>query len=121
MLRLARRDLKALCGMMDPQIFEEPVFGFHAQQVVEKGLKAWLSAEGIEYPRIHDIQELVALLAERGARVPGAVSRFTDLTDYAVQFRYELWSSDEGELDRAELAGEIGALVEHVARLIESV
>ena len=32
MLRMARKDFKALKGMMDIEIFEEEIFGFHAQQ-----------------------------------------------------------------------------------------
>ena len=35
----AKQDLSALCGMMDKTIFAEEIFGFHAQQAVEKSLK----------------------------------------------------------------------------------
>jgi len=30
--------------------FADEIFGFHAQQAVEKGLKAWICLHGIEYP-----------------------------------------------------------------------
>jgi HEPN domain-containing protein len=36
--------------------------GFHAQQCVEKYLKAFLVCKGIDFPRTHDIERLVALL-----------------------------------------------------------
>ena len=42
-LGAARRDLLALSGMANQQQFADEIFGFPAQQVVEKALKAWLS------------------------------------------------------------------------------
>jgi HEPN domain-containing protein len=44
LLSMARKDLKALEGMQDARIFEDEIFGFHAQQAAEKALKSWLSA-----------------------------------------------------------------------------
>ena len=35
MLTMARRDLKALSGMLDAGTFGDEVFGFHAQQTME--------------------------------------------------------------------------------------
>ena len=60
---------------------------FHAQQCVEKYLKAVLCAKGVDFPKIHDIGELVALLPN------GVSSALTDkdqerLTEYAVDSRY---------------------------------
>jgi hypothetical protein len=36
LLEMAKRDHRALSRMLDPQDFAEEIFGFHAQQVVEK-------------------------------------------------------------------------------------
>jgi hypothetical protein len=36
LLATARSDLKALTNMMDPKAFDDRIFGFHAQQAVEK-------------------------------------------------------------------------------------
>jgi hypothetical protein len=36
MLSIARRDLKALGGMLDADVFAYEIFGFHAQQAAEK-------------------------------------------------------------------------------------
>ncbi len=36
MIRMAHKDLKALKGMMNTEIFEEEIFGFHAQQAIDK-------------------------------------------------------------------------------------
>ena len=89
MLRMAEKDHTALQGMLDTQIFADEIFGFHAQQATEKALlKAWLSLIGVDYPRIHDLEELLALLAQRGATVPARFYGLIDFTDFAVQLRY---------------------------------
>lgn len=42
LLEMARSDLNALRGMVDPAspYFSDEVFGFHAQQAAEKSMKA---------------------------------------------------------------------------------
>lgn len=50
MLRMAHKDFSALTDMLDNAVFADEIFGFHAQQAVEKALKAWLCAHGIAYP-----------------------------------------------------------------------
>jgi HEPN domain-containing protein len=40
MLNMAGKDLKALQNMLDMNAFANEIFGFHAQQAVEKALKA---------------------------------------------------------------------------------
>ena len=45
MLSIAKKDVKALRSMLDPDKFDVETFGFHAQQAMEKALKAWISAE----------------------------------------------------------------------------
>jgi HEPN domain-containing protein len=60
---------------------------FHAQQCVEKYIKALLVWRSIDFPRIHDIGELVALLPEE-ASLPLTGEEQEGLTDYAVISRY---------------------------------
>jgi hypothetical protein len=48
LLDLAGKDFKALGGMEDALTFADEVFGFHVQQAVERILKAWLAALGLE-------------------------------------------------------------------------
>lgn len=60
---------------------------FHAQQCVEKYLKALLCVKGVDFPKIHDIGELISLLPK------GVSSALTEndqerLTEYAVDSRY---------------------------------
>ena len=59
MLDMARKDFNALEGMNNVEIFDDEIFGFHAQQAVEKTIKAWLSLVGASYPKIHDLEELL--------------------------------------------------------------
>ena len=61
LLSQARKDLRALAAMLDRDAFAEEIFGFHAQQAVEKSLKAWLSFLGLTYPRTHDLGALLEL------------------------------------------------------------
>ena len=60
---------------------------YHAQQAVEKQIKALLIFNGIPFPRTHDLAELAALMPPLTVL---SVSRFeiTSLTPYAVQARY---------------------------------
>ena len=97
MLTLAQRDFKALQGMLDAETFADEIFGFHAQQAVEKALKAWLTLVGVEYPRTHDLEELLELLEEHAEPILDAFYDLIDLTDFAVQFRYRIFleGSDE--------------------------
>lgn len=42
MLRMSTKDFNALTGMLNhPEHFSDEVFGFHAQQAIEKASKAW--------------------------------------------------------------------------------
>ncbi len=55
LLTLAYHDLTALKGMQDAEMFTDGIFGFLAQQSVEKALKACISTQGGTYPTVHDI------------------------------------------------------------------
>jgi HEPN domain-containing protein len=102
LLSMARKDLKALEGMLDTSVFEDEIFGFHVQQAAEKALKSWLSAIGLAYPKTHNLRLLLTLLSDSGADV----QPFWDLIEYnvfAVQVRYEGLDMLEEPIDR-ELA-----------------
>ena len=50
LLLMARKDFDALRGMLDNPLFADEIFGFHAQQAIEKSLKAWLAARLLSFP-----------------------------------------------------------------------
>jgi HEPN domain-containing protein len=118
MLILAQRDFKALQGMLDDETFADEIFGFHAQQAVEKALKAWLTLVGVEYPRTHDLEELLELLEEHAEPILDAFYDLIDLTDFAVQFRYRIFEDAEGRLNRGAMIRQVNDLVVHVERLV---
>ena len=60
---------------------------FHAQQCVEKYLKALLTLRDVDSPRIHDVEELVVLLPGE-VEVKLSVEEQRRLTDYATVTRY---------------------------------
>lgn len=60
---------------------------FHAQQAVEKGIKAVLIHYGIEFRKVHDIDYLLTLLPSE-APLPPDKEGIVSLTSYAVMLRY---------------------------------
>jgi HEPN domain-containing protein len=60
---------------------------FHAQQCVEKYLKALLVSFKIDFPKTHDISQLMALLPGR-IKISLDVTEQRQLTDYATSSRY---------------------------------
>ncbi len=119
LLEAARRDLRALRAMTDSGAFPDEIFGFHAQQAVEKALKSWLASRAVTFPKTHDLQRLIDLVEEHGAPL-GELSTFVDLNAFAVQYRYESLYSDEEEIDRKSMMESIDALIGGVAATIRS-
>jgi HEPN domain-containing protein len=114
MLRMAHRDLNALRGMQNAEVFADEIFGFHVQQAVEKGLKAWMCAVGITYPFTHQVSRLLVLLRDAGAEVD-AFWGLDEFTIYAHQARYEEGHvAADAPLEREHLIQSVGALVSQV-------
>jgi HEPN domain-containing protein len=63
---------------------------FHAQQCVEKYLKAYLVCQGVYFAKTHEIEELVSLLPDK-ARPTLSAEEQALLTEYAVGPRYPGW------------------------------
>ena len=118
MLILAQRDLKAAQNMMDADKFDDAIFGFHAQQVVEKALKAILSLHGIEYKKTHDIRILFRLLEMGQKPVEGKFYELADLTDFAVEFHYDIL--DYEALDRIAILKKVNSFVEYTAYIVNN-
>jgi hypothetical protein len=43
LLLMVSKDIKAMDLMITPESIDDEIFGFHAQQAVEKSLKAWIT------------------------------------------------------------------------------
>lgn len=63
LLRLAGVDHDAMRATVDLPLVADSIFGFHAQQAVEKALKAWLQIRDIPYPATHDLVRLLQYVA----------------------------------------------------------
>ena len=90
---------------------------FHAQQCAEKYLKAFLVLKGMNFPRNHDIEALVALLPKRvDAELSATEQR--RLTTYATVTRYpgdyepiSLEEAQQAVLERRILLGPAPPLI----------
>jgi len=61
LLRKARQDRMALEALLPAQVFDTACF--HAQQAVEKGLKAFLAYHSVPFPYTHNLAKLVEVCA----------------------------------------------------------
>ena len=120
LLEAAERDYSALRGMKDTTVFADEIFGFHAEQAVEKLLKALLALLGQTYPATHDLARLVDMLKEHDVEA----ARFDELveyTPYAVQFRYDVSDPGTMPLDRDTAIQRVKVLLEDVQRRLEDI
>jgi HEPN domain-containing protein len=89
LLRKANADLavtRTLAADADPH---DEAIGFHAQQAVEKALKAVLAFSEVPSPRTHDLTYLVELLDAHGIDVPTTIAEPEWLSPWAVTTRYD--------------------------------
>lgn len=99
LLGSAGQDLAVCRALVDNATVSDAMFGFHAQQAVEKAIKAVLSANKIEFRRTHDLVTLPDLLDDNKLAPPPEAGRLDELNPYAVEARYGML--DFGGLDRA--------------------
>jgi HEPN domain-containing protein len=74
---------------------------FHAQQCVEKYLKAWLQEANIAFRRTHDLEELLDLILPTVPAWASWQPDFLILTTHAVDFRYPGKSSSDADAQHA--------------------
>lgn len=73
----------------DSEVDDEGV-GFHAQQAIEKWLKAVLASRDVDFEYTHDLRRLIALARlDPADDPPFDIRRAVALTEYAVPLRYE--------------------------------
>jgi len=118
LLLMAAKDMKALDLMISPEFIDDEIYGFHAQQAVEKSLKAWITVIGGTYSFTHDLWALLLTLRELGCDI-GKFRHFIKLTPFAAQLRYEQLETLDEPLDRSVLRRQIQELYEHVQVAVE--
>ncbi len=89
-LALADRDIKTFSQLANIPDSDDEAVGFHAQQAVEKCLKAVLAKHRVEVHKTHDLQALLDLLAERKLPIPPMAKEIKTLNPFAVILRYDL-------------------------------
>lgn len=97
-MRAALADLRAAAALAVDAEQADEIIGFHAQQAVEKAIKAVLAAAGVEIPFTHDLSFLLEAAAELGLSAPPPVAQADWLTPWAVAARY---GAAVGVLERA--------------------
>ncbi len=103
-LRKAESDMIALDASRDAGALDAACF--HAQQAVEKYLKAYLVWSGVEFPFTHNLAKLVELCAGVDQSFRQLLPTVEPLTPYAVEMRYdaEFWPSGQVVEDARESA-----------------
>jgi HEPN domain-containing protein len=120
LLDLAKDDLAALEVLMGSWRVSANIYGFHAQQAVEKGLKAWLSLEGVLYPRTHSLGDLMDLLEDNSIDGASQFRSLQRLTPFAVQLRYETSEALEEDLNRNAVFDRVNSLVVFLESLLKN-
>jgi HEPN domain-containing protein len=101
LIKKAKEDFKTAQDLIKLESFSEEIVLFHCQQAVEKALKAYLDSKGKVYPKVHDLEMLLAMCLELDSSF-NQIDFVTILSPYAVDVRYdefiELSSSEVEEM-----------------------
>ncbi len=100
-LALAADDLAAFQALVTLPHIRQAIAFFHAQQSIEKSLKAVLFARGLAFRRTHDLLDLADRLEEGGVSLPFSAEELGEINPYAVEFRYD--DSNTSPLGREEV------------------
>ena len=72
---------------MERHSYREAI-AFHSQQTAEKLLKGFLVYHQVEFPKTHNLGELLDLVATREPTLASALGDITALNPYGVEYRY---------------------------------
>jgi HEPN domain-containing protein len=113
LLALAREDLAAAEALDKAERVSGAPVGFHAQQAVEKALKAAIGSRDLDFPFTHDLGLLMQLCQDAGFELPPDLAEADRLTPYAAALRYGL--GDPGAVPSADALRWAALAVEWVA------
>jgi hypothetical protein len=91
----------------------DEILGFHAQQAVEKLMKALLSQVGIVFERTHVLGRLETALIAAGESSPVCPLPLSQLNEFAVNYRYD-YLPETVCPSRKELIETVGLWRDHV-------
>lgn len=101
LMEKAAGDEKILLRLIDDDDIPDDGLGFHAQQAVEKMIKAVLAHADVSYERTHNIAYLLTLLDGASIPKPDNAANLPNLSPWAAELRYA--RQPEAVPDRAEM------------------
>jgi HEPN domain-containing protein len=95
LLRKSKSDRIAMEASLAAQALDAACF--HAQQMAEKCLKAFLAHRGVAFPYTHNLTKLIEMGAAIDASFRSLLPTVAPLTPYAVELRYDdsFWPSQQ--------------------------
>jgi HEPN domain-containing protein len=87
-VRKADQDLTAAESLLRNEEGLPEIVAFHAQQSAEKYLKALLAWRQVEFPKTHDIRELLELARPSDSSIADSLADAARLTPFGVETRY---------------------------------
>lgn len=115
----AQSDLSLARGGRDRRDVLPEQICFHAQQAVEKALKAVLLDRHVDFPLTHDLEEILEIVEQCDIAIPAEIGQVGLLTPYAVEARYPgYWEEiSAGDVDEAlKLAEQVLAWAKRAIR-----
>lgn len=76
LLRKAREEARVITQWVEDESIPIWLLGFHAQQAIEKALKAVLTFHDAEYPHTHNLTVLIELIRKENIETPAAAPSF---------------------------------------------
>ena len=77
------------------------IVGFHSQQCIEKYLKAYLVLKKLDFPKTHDLLELLEIALAKDPLLEGHRADLRMLNPFSVQFRYP---GESASIEEARIA-----------------
>ncbi len=90
---------------------------FHAQQCVEKYLKAWLQEANLRVPRTHNLNALLRLIVPTHPEWRAWRTDFEKFTPHAVDVRYEIFLTAADATHAVRVCTEVRAAIRTVLQL----
>ncbi|MGA7857100.1 MAG: HEPN domain-containing protein [Terracidiphilus sp.] len=94
-------------------------FGFHAQQAVEKLMKALLSQLSIGLDYTHNVENLARQLSDAGETLPTKHAGLSEMNRLSVAYRYDAIPDMEIQ-DRPAIIASVRQIREHVLARIST-
>ncbi len=88
LLGAARDDELMASSLLPVKGVTDAGIGLHAQQAVEKAIKAVLAVKETEFPFTHDLKQLRGFAKQSGIELPSTLDSVEDLTPFALDERY---------------------------------